>query len=133
MMLDELLDVWLDKLDKEKVKRELCKVYKMYDKKKKPYLQFDTIEIYEELQDIQYAIAYILCEYFNVKDNPLIMDIKWDIYYDYTYHYNSCKKAYEKIKKENDDMEKQYKQEQDAFIGTINDIINKKQLMEGVE
>lgn len=124
-MLDEFLGTWY----KQKAKRELCKVYKMYDKKKKSYLQ-SSIEIYCELQNIQYAIAYVLCEYFNVSENLFTMDITWDIYYDYTHYYDRCKRAYEKIKKENDDMEKQYKQAQDAFIEKMNDIINEKQLME---
>lgn len=55
MMLDEFLGTWLDK---QKAKRELCKVYKMYDKKKELYLQ-SSVEIYCEFQDIQYAIAYV--------------------------------------------------------------------------
>lgn len=126
MMLDEFLGTWLDK---QKAKRELCKVYKIYDKEKEPYLQ-SSIEIYCEFQDIQYAIAYVLCEYFNVRDNFFIIDVTWDIYYDYTHHYDRCKKAYEKIVKENDDMEKQYEQERNAFIEKMNDIINEKRLME---
>lgn len=42
----------------------------------------------------------------------------------------NVKKAYEKIVKENDDMEKQYEQECNAFIEKMNDIINEKRLME---
>lgn len=88
MMLDEFLGTWLDK---QKAKRELCKVYKMYDKKKEPYLQ-SSIEIYCEFQDIQYAIAYVLCKYFDLKcDNP--WSYKWYITYDYTHYYNQCKKS----------------------------------------
>lgn len=58
------------------------------------------------------------------------MDITWDIYYDYTHYYDKCKKAYEKIIKENNDVEKQYEQERNAFIERMNDIINEKRLME---
>ena len=82
--------------DKWKAKKALCKAYKLYYKKKMLYLKADTIDLYQQLEDIQYAIAYVLCEYFNFKcDNPF--SYKWYITYDYTRYYSKCKVAYEKI------------------------------------
>lgn len=99
-MLDELLGEWLDK---RKAKKELLKAYKLYKKKKESYLCANTIEIYEQLQDIQYAIAYVLCEYFDLKHgNANPYSIQWDINYDYTKNYESCKEAYIKFVKENE-------------------------------
>ena len=100
-MLDELFGTWLDK---RKAKKELCKAYKIYSEKRKSYLQVSTIDIYEQLQDVQYAIAYVLCEYFNVKkwDEYNTSSIKWEIHYDYTRHYDACKEAYERLTKENE-------------------------------
>lgn len=86
--------------DKWKSKNALCKAYKLYHKKKMLYLRADTIDLYQQLEDIQYAIAYVLCKYFNFKcDNPL--SYKWYITYDYTNSYNQCKEAYEKITQQN--------------------------------
>ena len=62
------------------------------------YLKADTIDIYRQFENIQYAIAYVLCEYFDVKcDNPF--SYKWNITYDYTHYYSQCKEAYEKLSK----------------------------------
>lgn len=84
--------------EKYKAKKSLCKAFNFYRKKKIPYLKADTISIYIKLQEIEYAIAYVLCTYFNFKcDNPF--SYKWYIIYDYKYEYNECKKAYEKITK----------------------------------
>lgn len=97
-MLDELLGTWLDK---RKAKKELCKAYKMYQEKKKPYLNLNTIKTYEEIQDVQYAIAYVLCKYFDVKkwNEYNTSSIEWDICYDYKNRYDECKEAYERLTK----------------------------------
>ena len=55
--------------DKWKSKNALCKAYKLYNKKKMPYLKAGTMNLYEQFQDIQYAIAYVLCECFNFNYN----------------------------------------------------------------
>lgn len=87
-------------LDKWKTKNALCKAYKLYHKKKRSYLEINTINLYLQIQDIQYAIAYVLCKYFDFKcDNP--WSYKWYITYDYTNYYNECEEAYEKFVKEN--------------------------------
>ena len=86
--------------DKWKSKNALCKAYKLYHKEKMSYLKTSTIDLYQQLEDIQYAIAYVLCKYFNFKcDNP--WTYKWYITYDYIHYYNKCKEAYEKFLKEN--------------------------------
>lgn len=99
-------------LDKWKTKRELYKAYKFYKKKKIPYLRTSTIDTYEQLQDIQYAIAYVLCEYFDFNyefyyDN-FLSSYKWDIAYDYIYNYEKCKEVYENIIKQNKTTEYNY-------------------------
>ena len=82
--------------DKWKTKRALCKAFKFYKTKKEKYLKIYTIDIYEQFEEIECAIAYVLCEYFNFKcDNPF--SYKWYITYDYTHYYSKCKVAYEKI------------------------------------
>ena len=86
--------------DKWKAKNALCKAYELYRKKKMLYLKVNTIDSYQQLQDVQYAIAYVLCEYFDFKcDNPF--SYKWYIIYDYIHYYNECKEAYEKLTKQN--------------------------------
>ena len=86
--------------DKWKTKNALCKAYKLYHEKKKSYLKLSTIDSYCQVERIQYAIAYVLCEYFDFKcDNPF--SYKWYITYDYKYCYDACKKAYEDFVKEN--------------------------------
>ena len=90
--------------DKWKAKRELYKAFRMYCKKKKPYLKVETIELYMQLQNIEHTIAYILCEYFDFPyqyhyDNSF--GYKFDIAYDYIKLYDECKKAYENFIKEN--------------------------------
>lgn len=93
--------------DKWKSKNALCKAYKLYHKEKMSYLKTSTIDLYQQLQDIQYAIAYVLCKYFDFKcENP--WSYKWYITYDYTHFYNECKKAYEKIIKQNNTTEYNY-------------------------
>jgi hypothetical protein len=82
--------------DKWKTKRALCKAFDFYRQKKERYLRIYTLDTYEQLQEIEYAIAYVLCEYFDLKcDNP--WSYKWYITYDYTHFYSQCKRAYEKI------------------------------------
>ena len=104
--------------DKWKSKNALCKAYKLYYKKKMLYLKADTIDLYQQLEDIQYAIAYVLCEYFNFKcDNPF--SYKWYITYDYTNSYNQCKEAYKKIVKEN-------RTKYNNIVWSINDLIYNK-------
>ena len=86
--------------DKWKTKNALCKAYKLYYEKRRSYLKISTIDLYLQIQDIQYAIAYVLCKYFDFKcDNPF--SYKWHITYDYTNYYNKCEEAYEKFVKEN--------------------------------
>lgn len=86
--------------NKWKAKRALCKAFNFYRKKKELYLTTNTISTYEQLEEIEYAIAYVLCEYFNFKcDNPF--SYKWYITYDYIHHCNECEEAYEKFVKEN--------------------------------
>ena len=86
---------------KQKAKRALCKAFDFYRQKKEMcLLKFYTPTIYDQLQEIEYAIAYVLYEYFNFKcDNP--WSNKWYITYDYTQYYDECKKAYEKITEDN--------------------------------
>lgn len=91
--------------DKWKSKNALCKAYKLYHEKKMSYLKTSTIDLYKQLQDIQYAIAYVLCEYFDFNyefyyDN-FPSSYKWCIAYDYIRYYDECKEAYENIIKEN--------------------------------
>jgi hypothetical protein len=93
--------------DKWKARQELCKVYKMYDKKAYSVLfsnSYNDIE-YNKLQDIQYAITYMLCEYFDLNYefyyDYFPYSYKWNIAYDYVKYYNRCKEAYEKFVKEN--------------------------------
>lgn len=91
--------------DKWKAKNALCKAHKLYYKKKIPYLKADTIDLYDQLQDIQYAIAYVLCEYFNF-NYEFYYDIfpfgyRWFIANDYIKYYDECKGAYEKFVKPN--------------------------------
>lgn len=82
--------------DKWKAKRALCKAFNFYRQKKEMYLRIYTLDIYEQFEEIEYAIAYVLCEYFDLKcDNP--WSYKWYITYDYTHYYSKCKVAYEKI------------------------------------
>ena len=101
--------------DKWKAKNALCKAYKFYYEKKRLYLKPSTIDLYYQLEHIQYAIAYVLCEYFNFKcDNPF--SYKWYITYDYKYYYDACKKAYEEIVKENNNTTKY-----DYIAWSIND------------
>ena len=94
-----MFDIW-------KIRQELCKAYKIYDKKRKSCLDliWDDVEEYEQLHDIQYAIAYVLCEYFDFNyelyyKNPF--SYKWNIAYDYIHYYDECKRAYETITKQN--------------------------------
>lgn len=91
--------------DKWKSKNALCKAYKLYHEKKMSYLKTSTIDLYKQLQDIQYAIAYVLCEYFDFNyefyyDN-FPSNYKWYIANDYIYCYDECKEAYEKFVKDN--------------------------------
>ena len=87
-----MFDIW-------KAKRALCKAFDFYRKKKESYLKAD-INIYVQLEEIEYAIAYALCEYFDFEcDNPF--SDKWYITYDYIHYYDKCKEAYEKITKQN--------------------------------
>ena len=97
--------------EKHKAKKALFKAFCFYREKKKPYLKADTISMYEQLQEIEYAIAYVLCEYFDFNyefycDFPF--NYKWDIAYDYIHYYDECKKAYETITKQNDTTEYNY-------------------------
>ena len=90
-------------LDKWKAKRELYKVYKIYYKKAKSFLYSNlyTHEEYKQLKDICYAIAYVLCEYFNFNYEfyyEFPFSYKWNVAYDYITYYNECKEAYEKYK-----------------------------------
>lgn len=80
---------------------------KLYHEKKKSYLKLSTINSYCQVERIQYAIAYVLCEYFDFKcDNPF--SYKWYITYDYKYCYDACKKAYEDFVKENKNTKYNY-------------------------
>lgn len=93
--------------DKWKTKRALCKIYKIYSQKARSLLYSSSYSSkeYEQLQDIQYAIAYVLCEYFNFNYKFYYDDFpfsdKWGIAYDYIQYYDECKKAYEKITEDN--------------------------------
>ena len=90
-----------------KIRQDLCKVYKIYNKKAESLLNLNflnNVEEYEQLKDIQYAITYVLCEYFDFNyelyyENPF--SYKWYIAYDYIHYYDECKEAYEKITKQN--------------------------------
>ena len=99
--------------NKWKTKQELCKAYKIYHEKAISFLYSNlyTHEEYKQLQDIQYAIAYVLCEYFDFNyefyyDFPF--SNKWGIAYDYIYYYNECEEAYKKIIKQNNTTEYNY-------------------------
>lgn len=104
-MLDELLGEWLDK---RKIRRELCKAYKIY--RDKAYLllysSYYTDTEYKQFKDIECAIAYVLCEYFDFNyqfyydDFPF--NYKWYIACDYIKYYEECKEAYIKFVKENE-------------------------------
>jgi hypothetical protein len=92
--------------DKWKIRHELCKAYKIYDKKAHQFLYSDlyTSKECNQLYDIKYAIAYVLCEYFDFNykfyyENPF--SYKWYIAWDYMQYYDECKEAYEKITKQN--------------------------------
>ena len=88
-----------------KTRQELYKAYKIYRKKAESFLfsYFYNHEEYKQLQDIQYAVAYVLCEYFDFNYKFYYDDFpfsyKWFIAYDYIHHYDECKKAYEKFDK----------------------------------
>ena len=98
--------------DKWKTKNALYKAYKLYNKKKIPYLKVDTMNLYEQLQDIQYAIAYVLCECFDFNYkfyyNDYPFSYKWYIANDYMNHYDECEEAYEKIIKQNNTTKYDY-------------------------
>lgn len=106
--------------EKHKVKKALCKAHKFYSEKKIPYLKVGTMNLYKQLQDIQYAIAYVLCECFDFNykfyynENPFTY--KWFIANDYVNHFDECKKAYEEIVKENNNTTKY-----DYIAWSIND------------
>lgn len=93
--------------DKWKIRQELCKVYKMYDKKAHSVLYSKACDniAYNQLQDIKYAITYMLCEYFDLNYefyyNNLPFSYKWNIAYDYIKYHDRCKEAYEQFIKEN--------------------------------
>ena len=87
-----------------KIRRELYKAYKIYNKKAKSFLYSDSFTSIEcnQLYDIIYAITYVLCEYFDFNyelyyENPF--SYKWYIAYDYIHHYDECKEAYKKFLK----------------------------------
>lgn len=88
-----------------KIRRDLCKAYKIYRKKANEFLYSDLYNYkeYYQLQDIQYAIAYALCRYFDFhyefyyKKCPF--SYKWYIAYDYIFYYDECFKAYYKFLK----------------------------------
>lgn len=92
-----MFDIW-------KTRHELCKAYKIYRKKAKSFLNSNsfTSKEWNQLYDIQYAIAYVLCEYFDFNyelyyENPF--SYKWYIAYDYIHYYDECKEAYLKFLK----------------------------------
>lgn len=87
--------------NKWRTKRALCKAFDFYRQKKEMcLLRYYNPYDYDQLEEIEYAIAYVLCKYFNFKcDNP--WSNKWYITYDYTHYYIECKKAYEKIVENN--------------------------------
>lgn len=88
-----------------KIRQDLCKVYKIYNKKAESLLNLNflnNVEEYEQLKDIQYAITYVLCEYFDFNyklyyENPF--SYKWNIAYDYIHKYKECERAYFKFLK----------------------------------
>lgn len=89
--------------DKWKAKNALCKAYKLYSKKKILYLKADTIDIYQQLEDIQYVIVYVLCEYFDFDYNfyyDFPFSYKWFIAYDYIIYHDDCRRAYTKLMKQ---------------------------------
>ena len=89
-----------------KIRRDLCKAYKMFNKKAHSLLNSNLvyhIEEYEQLENIKYGIAYVLCEYFDFNYNfyyECPFSYKWNIAYDYIQYYKECKEAYEKFLKE---------------------------------
>lgn len=93
--------------DKWKIRQELCKVYKMYDKQAHSVLYSKACDniAYNQLQDIKYAITYMLCEYFDLNYefyyNNLPFSYKWNIAYDYVKYHDRCKEAYEQFINEN--------------------------------
>lgn len=93
--------------DKWKIRQELCKAHNMYRKKVTSFLHSTsyTYDEYEQLKEIEYAIAYVLCEYFDF-NYEFYYDYfpygnRWYIAWDYLKYYDECKKAYEKITKQN--------------------------------
>lgn len=87
-----------------KIRQQLCKVYKIYDKKRKSCFDLILYNVgeYEQLQDIQYAIAYVLCEYFDFNYKfyyEFPFSYKWLIAYDYIHYYKECERAYFKFLK----------------------------------
>ncbi len=89
--------------DKWKIRQELCKAHKIYHKKTISFLHsvLYTFDEYQQLKEIEYAIAYALCEYFDFNYefyyDYLPFSYKWYIAYDYIKYYDECKEAYEKF------------------------------------
>ena len=90
-----------------KIRQDLCKVYKIYRKKESEFLYSDSYTYKEDmqLQDIQYAIVYALCRYFDFNYDFYYhycpFSYKWYIAYDYIFYYDECFRAYYKFVKEN--------------------------------
>lgn len=88
-----------------KIRRDLCKAYKIFNKKADLLLNSNLsyhIAEYEQLKDIQYAIVYALCRFFDFHyefyyRHPY--SYKWYIAYEYIFYYDECFKAYMKFVK----------------------------------